>query len=57
MTEDSATFRATEGLWRLAKSIMAFVECDEGQCADCELLRSIAAEVLDIKKKMRESDA
>jgi len=57
VSSDTATFRATEGLWRLAKSIMAFVECDEGQCADCELLRSIAAEVLDIKKKMRESDA
>ena len=56
MSSDTATFRATEELWCLAKKIMAFVECDVGQCADCELLRAIAAEVLDIKKKMRESD-
>ena len=52
---DTAAFRAAEELWRLAKSIMAFVECEEGQCPDCELLRAIAAEVLDIKRKMRES--
>ena len=50
---DTATCRTTEELWRLAKSIMAFVECDVGQCADCELLRAIAVEVLEIKKKLR----
>ena len=42
-----------EDLWRLTKTILAFVECDVGQCADCELLRAIAVEVLEIKKKLR----
>ena len=50
---DTVTFRATEELWRLAKTILAFVECERGQCADCELLRAIAAEVLEIKNKLR----
>ena len=42
-----------EDLWRLTKMILAFVECDAGQCADCDLLRAIAAELLEIKKKLR----
>ena len=53
---NATTFCATEELWRLAKSIMAFVECDAGQCADCDLLRSVAADVLGIKKKMQGVD-
>jgi len=47
------TVSTAEELWRLTKTILAFVECERGQCADCELLRAIAAEVLEIKNKLR----
>ena len=53
MLTDTATFRATEELWQLAKMIITLVECEKGRCIDCDSLRSIAAEVLDIKKELR----
>ena len=43
----------TEDLWRLTKTILTFVEHDVGECADCDLLRAIATEVLEIKKKAK----
>ena len=53
---DTATFRATEELWRLAEFIMAYVVCEDSDCAECNLLRGIARSVLGIKKRMHGPD-
>ena len=53
---DTATFRATEELYRIAKFIMAYAVCDAGSCSDCDFLRDITRNVLAVIKKIRESD-
>jgi hypothetical protein len=43
-----------ESLWRLAKYVLVYAVCEEGDCLDCDLLRDVAREALRIKEQCRE---
>ena len=42
-----------EAIWRLIKRIICFPICEPNECADCDTLREIVAELLRINHECR----